>query len=257
VNLKGIRDTFRTRTDDKTRAHQYNDDASIDGLANEAVAEACVRARLLYDEDSSFLSIPITYGQAVYQLKPWIYEIRNAWLLSSSTADANNGRQLRLTDQSALDDQQSGGFPRSNLSTVRRRYSLVSSSWAGTNWREWAGHPLYLIRDQSRIQLVPIPKVTSPTYSLTLRLGVYRTPTDREEMSKDEDCPAIPNHWHARLIDWMLYRAYSNKDSEQEDPARAAEALKQFEMSFGKRQDANVIRKQSENRRKTVRCVWP
>lgn len=257
MNLQTLRDRFRNRADDESKPYFWSD-SSIDDKANEAIAEACVRARLLFDEGSQECIIPIVYGQAVYQLDPSIYEIVDAWITSSNQADPNNGRVLILTSQTALDQNNDLTTRRSSFNRANRSfYQNVLPYWAGGHWRTWKGQPRYLIQDQSRAQLVPSPFIEGATTTLTLNLAVYRTPLCSEQLKSPKDCPVIPSHWHERLIDWMLYRAFSDKDSERNDDVRSDKALTAFEASFGKRQDANVIRKQNERRRRTVSSVWP
>lgn len=84
----------------------------------------------------------------------------------------------------------------------------------------------------------------------TLVLSVYRLPL--APMVSDNDTPEINSKHHYRLLDWVLYRAYSKKDSDAEDIARAQKHEMEFIKSFGQRQDNNVLRKQKSNRPKTV-----
>lgn len=256
MNLQQLRDRFRKRADDLVVPYFW-DNETVAAKLNEAVAEACVRARLLFDEGSRQCRVPIVYGKAVYTIDPSIYEIVDAWITSSAQSDPNNGRVLIGTSQTAMDQQNDMTTRRSSFSNASRSfYQNTLPYWAGGHWRTWKGQPRYYIQDQSRLQLVPEP-VSAGTQTLMLNLAVYRTPLCSEEMVNTDDCPVIPNHWHERLIDWALYRAFSDKDSEKNDDARSAAALAAFEDSFGKRQDANVIRKQNERRRRTVGSVWP
>lgn len=256
MNLKELRDRFRKRADDESQPYFWSDD-NVDAKLNDAVAEAAVRARLIFDEGTPICQIPIVYGQAVYQCDPSIYEIMDAYIVSSEQSDPNNGRQLILTSQTTLDEQNGMNVRRSfGNSAIRSFYQNTLPYWAGGNWRTWKGQPRYLIQDQSRLQLVPQP-VSAGTQTLTLNIAVYRTPLCSEQMKSPKDCPVIPSHWHERLVDWPLYRAFADKDSQRNDDVRSAAALAAFESSFGKRQDANVIRKQNERRRRTVSSVWP
>jgi hypothetical protein len=209
---------------------------------NDAVAEACIRAKLIFDTTSPFCTIPIIVNQSVYTIDSTIFEISNVWLTARHTI-------LEGTDQSALDRGAVGPrFPRRGLTNRRTGWSGL---W-GRNWRTWKGVPGYYVQDGLRLQLVPIP-----TEADTLNLSVYRVPTEDELMETGSDDPVIGVQWHERLIDWALFRVYDNKDGEENDDQRAQLALDRFERSFGKRPDANVARKRSERRAHTTQINWP
>lgn len=84
----------------------------------------------------------------------------------------------------------------------------------------------------------------------TLLLSIYRLPL--QDMVNDADVLEINEKHDYRLLDWVLFRAYSKKDSDAEDIARAQKHEMEFVKSFGERQDNNVLRKQKSNRPKTV-----
>lgn len=84
-----------------------------------------------------------------------------------------------------------------------------------------------------------------------LTLNVYRYPLRDMEDSDDE--PEIAQRHHDGLLDWILYRAYTERDIEAEAPQRAANHLAAFTARFGDRQDANVMRKHRQQRRPVIR----
>lgn len=228
---------FRDRADDAADPPLYDDD-TVRGWLNEAVTEACIRARLIFDTNSPFCQIPIVADQAVYALDPSIIQIADMWL-------TNRRRILEGTDQSALDRG-------SMLPRWRRTHRYHCAELWGRNWRTWKGIPYYFIQDNLRLQLVPIP-----TEADTLNLSVYRIPTETEVMDAPAEEPVIAAQWHERLIDWALFRAYDKKDGEENDDARATIALARFEESFGKRMNAAVERKRAERRSHTTMTNWP
>lgn len=253
MNLESLREVVRSRADDKIAPNLWSDD-EIKLFLNEAVSEAAVRAKLIYDEDSSICRIPVVYGKAVYTLHPSIYEIVGAWLVKDN--DQNNARLLFGVSQSLLDS--SNVFHRrTDFNSYYRYFGNSFPYWLGTNWRNQTGEPRYYIQDQARIQLVPKPIQVTGSTPESIKLGVFRTPTEDEEMECDDDKPVIPAHWHQRLVDWALFRMYSKKDAETYDPNRAALAQAAFEDSFGKRVDANVVRKRNQRTRRTVACAFP
>lgn len=227
---------YRKESDDLAQPYR-NDDKTVVGWLNEAVDEAAIRAKLLFDTDSQFCSITIRANQAVYQLTAAIDTVQDAWLNST-------GQIVVGTDQSALD--------RTNLPNVCRPGN--QSGWPASNWRTATGTPQWFIQDGRRLQLVPIP-----TANDVLKLGVYRTATEAEKLSagSPQQEPVIAAQWHERLLDWVLFRAFSLRDEDQNDPRVAQEHLAAFEASFGIRADANVARKRRERRAHTTTINWP
>lgn len=227
---------YRKDADDLAQPYR-NDDKTVVGWINEAVDEAAIRARLLFDTDATFCAIPIRAGQGVYQLASVIDTVQDAWLGST-------GQIVVGTDQSALD--------RTNLPNV---YAPTGESgWPASNWRTAAGTPQWFIQDGRRLQLVPIPPADD-----VLKLGVYRTTTQNEKLTasnKDQE-PVIAAQWHERLLDWVLFRAFSLRDEDQNDDRLALLHEAAFEASFGKRPDANVARKRRERRAHTTLINWP
>ena len=70
-----------------------------------------------------------------------------------------------------------------------------------------------------------------------LNLTVARLPlTEMDDLGGDE--PEIRPEFHRSLRFWMLYRAYSKKDRETEDPEKAQANLALFEAEFGPRSSA-------------------
>ena len=65
---------FRQRADDAVAPHLFATDWLL-GVLSEAEKEACLRARLIWDESSAFLSVPLVADQATYALDPRIDRI--------------------------------------------------------------------------------------------------------------------------------------------------------------------------------------
>lgn len=82
-------------------------------------------------------------------------------------------------------------------------------------------------------------------------MTVIRLPMN--DMENDSDEPEIRKHHHMRLLDWVEHRAYNVKDADAFSPGESEKALIRFEISFGKRQDANVQRKHREKTGRVVR----
>ena len=227
---------YRKDSDDLAQPYR-NDDKTVVGWLNEAVDEAAIRAKLLFDTDSTFCSLQIRANQAVYQLASVIDTIQDAWLNST-------GQVVAGTDQSALD--------RTNL--PNNACTSADDGWPTCNWRTSTGTPQWFIQDGRRLQLVPIPSADD-----VLKLGIYRTATDGEKLStgNKEQEPIIAAQWHVRLLDWVLFRAFMRRDEDQNDDRLALGALAAFEASFGVRPDANVARKRRERRARVTTINWP
>jgi len=226
---------YRDRADDTAQPYGA-DDRTVTGWLNEAVDEAAIRAKLLFDSSSPICSLPIRANQAVYQLASAIDTVSDAWLEST-------GAQLVGTDQSAMDRLQ-----------PPPGWVVSPDNWPTINWRKWTGRPRWFIQDDRRLQLVPVP-----TAADTLHLSVYRIAMSSERLRAENKSgePVIAGKWHERLIDWALYRAYSRRDEDQSDPNLAATHFGLFEASFGSRPSANVARKRNERRAHTTRINWP
>ena len=52
------------------------------------------------------------------------------------------------------------------------------------------------------------------------------------------DEPEIAPRYHRSLVNWMLFRAFSKKDTQTQDDRRAAESLALFEQEFGQKSTA-------------------
>jgi hypothetical protein len=228
MNLRGLIGQFRARAEDTNKPYLFSDQA-ITGYLNEAQIEACVRARLIFDTDSRFLTIALRANKGEYKIDSSILQNGIVDVYVDGYAGMTTpGFKLDGTDQSVLD---------------RDRWF---------HYRSQTGRPRYFMQDGNVLRLAPIPDNTG-----TMRLAAYRMPTCSEALKEVGDEPFIPGQWHIRLIDWALYLAYSNNDPDTVNPGKAALAEARFESSFGKRVDANTERKRSERRSGVSRVNWP
>lgn len=115
-----------------------------------------------------------------------------------------------------------------------------------------AGQPSHAAHSgRSTLTLYPAPSGAGTLLSDVYRLPLY----DIDDSFSDE--PEIPAELHMGLVDWVLYRVYSTKDSELEDPARAQAALRDFTDRFGERRTGDAQRRHRERRRVTTRNQYP
>lgn len=101
------------------------------------------------------------------------------------------------------------------------------------DWRHCTGAPRYFLMDveTGKMRLDKIP-----TRDAVLKIECARLPL--KCLREPEDCIEIPDKYAPDLIYWMLFRAYSKKDSDTQDEGLAATNLAIFESIFGKRSSA-------------------
>jgi len=208
----------RERLDDELEPYLVSD-ASLAGWATEGEREACVRARLLFDDDASDLTrIALVLGRGIYAL-----DERVLFVVSAHLHWAAGGAPCRLALK--------------GVDWIREQSRRADS----------LGTP-HVAADDGRARLHVWPR---PVQAGELQLTIYRAPL--RPLVDPTDEPEIARRHHDGLVDWMLYRAYQIKDREIEDLARAAQALRDFTERFGERPSADVQRRQRERRRTTTR----
>lgn len=220
MNLQDLIGTYRQRADDAVAPYHVSDE-DLARFASEAEREACVRGNLIYDDLSpDLVTIAVLANTHTYDLDPLVTRIEAVNFVPTGTT---RGRELDLTGMDDLRD-----YP----------------DWQGRS----CSRPMKAVHIDTphSLRIWPTPSVAG-----TAHLAVYRLPLFDLEDASDE--PEIPSVHHDGLVSWMLYRAYSSKDSEQEDPARARDALAEFTSRFGERPSADTLRRQRERKRITTR----
>jgi len=208
--------SFRSRVDDLESPYLTSDALVLDWAA-EAETEAATRARLLKDNSSTMTQIAVLSGQRTYKADQRIFEVCSAlW--------NGQGTPLQVIHPSHFETQ----MPR---------------------WRDHeSSKPTAIMFENNTITIYP-----KPTQAGTLNLEVYRTPIyDIEELDDEFE---IQSMHQRRLIDWVLYRYYSQEDVEVRDEEKAMVSLARFEDSFGMKYSADSMRKQSQRRRHTTRRI--
>jgi hypothetical protein len=214
---------YRRRADDRAEPY-FMSDAQVLALLTEAEQEACQRSHPIFDYDTAeVVEYAIAAEQSSVALDPRVLRVDHAAFTPSG---ALRGCRMELTGIDAIRDMQDGR-------------TVISSR---------PSHAAHSVR--STLTLYPAPSVAG-----TLRLDVYRLPLYDIEDASDE--PEIPAELHMGLVDWVLYRVYSTKDSELEDPARAQVALRDFTDRFGERRTGDAQRRHRERRRVTTRNQYP
>lgn len=221
MKLGELVDRFRVAANDKVEPY-FNEDKDVIAWLNDAVDEACIRARLVHEHSNrDVCEIEVTTGSSQYQLHESLYEI------SFIAFDANDGscaRSVELVSPEYLD---------------RCYYE---------NWRSMIGRPRYAIQSETSIQLVPTPDQDG-----TLRLNGYRLPLSRME-ALDDSPTDLHVAQHVHLIEWALHKSFSIPDTEFFDPNRSQIAEIKFENVFGIRPNSDMRRMTRED---VPHCVVP
>jgi hypothetical protein len=205
VNLGELRSATRELLGDETPQYLWPD-ATLDRFLNNAVREACIRARLLKNDWQTLPELcryVVTAGESLIQLKPEVLVVRSGRLLGCD-------QKLWALTAESRDHQ--------------------CSTWDSDS--DDRGTPRYLVMDlaQKTVRLYPTPDIDGSLY-----LRVWRTPLPAELMSDAQPDPVIALPDPEELKHWAAHEAYMIKDTETFDPARSANHLAIFEQRFGSR----------------------
>lgn len=212
--------------DDHVEQYLFSD-AELTRHFNDAVAEACIRTRVLQDSSSAVAAIPLVVDQATYTLDPSIFAVRRARV---------DGQRdpLDLVDVSQLDCH----YPGWDDATLSN-----------------AGMPRCAMFDAHTGQMTIVPR---PSAAGTLRLMVWRSPVENELLDSSDPSaePALPAHMHRELKHWVAAQAVMNQDAEQHNPQMAGTQLALFEQAYGRKPTLHEIRLWSTNKRSRVRASF-
>lgn len=205
MNRGELRAATRTVLDDATAPYLWPDE-DINRRLNNAVREACLRARLLRadaDSDPDQCLLSVAKDTVMVALDPTILVVRSASL-------SDGARPLRMSSSDDMDKLEPG--------------------WdAG---RGETGTPQYAVMDIAQKVLRLWPK---PAADVTVQLRVWRVPTEDEQMTQDKDTPAVILPDAEELCHWAAYECYMVADSETFNANAAAEHLQMFTHRFGQR----------------------
>lgn len=230
MTLEDLIASFRVDADDQSRSVNGStsdllwQDDDVTRWFNEAVEEAALRKRLIFDDTTpDVCQIAVLEGVSGYPLNPALVEITAAFL---HTAGSERVIRLYATDRDEMD-------------RIR------------PDWRTDRCTPKYFIQEDTRIYL---PGIVDADY--TMKLEGYRLPLDDEQMSNDSDVPVIAQAHHRFLVHWATHRAYGKQDADTFDPNRSQLALDAFEKYFGLRPDADLRKDQQANRPHHNKAYW-
>ena len=201
--------TFRLEEDDNSVPYQWSS-VNLTKWFNEAENEAAFRAGLILDSGMADADLPS--GESSMSIHSAIYQI-----------DA-----LRLID--------SGGAVSYPYPSDRIEQDRINRDWRATT-----GKPTAFIHDDKH---VTFNRIADMKY--TVQIDAYRMPL--VPMSDDSDEPEIALIHHARLVDWVRYKAYSVPDTDFMNMGKAESSLAIFEAYFGRRPQADAARSTRANR---------
>ncbi len=220
MNLEELMTQARAALMDRQEPYLWGDEA-LAGYFNEAVQEACERAKLIEDSTTEAVCrIEAVPGQAEYALHASVLEVDRITF---------NGRLLHETSIEAMDRQT-------------------------TAWEAREGQPAQFVYEaptgaaKPRVRLVPAPALPG-----VIRLRVYRGALKPLSADVSAGKPEIAERFHVKLIDWVCRCAYMRPDPDGYDPGKAQMHEGLFERNFGVRPDANVQRKRRDKRPRLVR----
>lgn len=218
MKLSDLRTILRAEYLDDVAQPQLWSDSTLDRCINEACSEAVIRARIITDS----ITVDLLAGEGVYPLPASTLEIT----------------RLKVP----------GILPLTRLSVQQLDESGI--------WEERDGTPTgYLFTAQAfggdgDLTIYPIPAAAA-----TATLTIKRMPAT---LTAGSSIPEIPEHLHLHLLDWAAYRAFSLRDSDANDTARAAKHEAIFDARFGKRLPAVAMPGRADKRshRTKINSDW-
>lgn len=213
-----LRELLRTVYLDDAAEPYLWGDDLLDGFIEEAQQEAVIRSRSLVGP----LELPLVEGQGSYTLAAATLDITR---FRAPGAGSLGRISLEELDESGSWEQRQGR---------PTHYSFTSTQFSGDG------------------VLIVYP---APGSASLATLTVQRLPV---ALVNDDSEPELPAHQHLFLLDWAAHRAFTLRDSDAEDQARAAQHESAFAAAFGDRLDATAMRKRAEKRphKTKINTAW-
>lgn len=215
MKLSDLITELRVLLDDEAQPYLWSD-PQLTSYLNEAENEACIRARLIYDEDSDLTRLQAAANDPVLPL--------NALMLAVDRVYAAD-RALTRTTSDELDNLHGG------------------------RWKTTTGQPRRFFEEETYLRLFP-----TPTADTDVQIACWRLPLD--PLTDQDDEPEIHVRFHMQMLDWAAHLAFKRRDADAQDLQRAATHEARFSGSFGIRPDANVARKRRLKNVPICRPIW-
>lgn len=224
MELQALRALFRSRAFD-TRIPYASEDSSVNAWLNEAEREAAIRKDLIEEvELEAMCQIAVTAGTTLYTLHTKLLRITGLWWLAEDAEEGTLRQPVVLKSREEMD----------------RLYPT---------WRESTGAPCRAMFRDKQLRLGSIPDTDGTLYLEATRLPL-------EDMAEDDDAPEIAEAHHEPLVEWALYRHFTQPDGEIQNPKASADALAAFERHFGLKPDADRMRTNEDARPAFVKAYW-
>jgi hypothetical protein len=216
MTLQELIDEARRMSDDKAGRKLYDDDF-MTLAGNEGEREACLCARLLFDDTSGFLELPLVEDDVSLPLDARIDHIDYA----TFTPTGGAAQKLDVVGIDAI----RACDPTGRMLGQPRKVARI-----GQRLRVW-------------------PKANAAAAGM-IKLEVYRLPISDMTLA---DEPEIAPRYHLGLVHWMLHKAFLTKDGEAGDDAYSTLHFNKFHAIFGPSRDADAHTRHAEGRRITTR----
>jgi hypothetical protein len=248
-----LRDFRRpSRTDDNVKPYLASDEDVFDWMT-EAERQACLRARLIYDETTrDICRVPVVPGRIRYNLDPRIREVADVWVDRPPQGQPTSSHHLVLVNQN---NAQRRPLPyllgtNYNFDSIRTApgsdYGNTSSGWNEALQEGNCLHQASVDGTVLSLYTIPDQSFQNDQAPAVLRLCVYRLPL--KPITGPDDCFEIPELYQDDgLIHWLLYRFFDGNDPETADQTKAQQALAAFTARYGPLPDADAMRQQQEN----------
>lgn len=201
----------RIESGDDKEPYFISDEAYV-GWLNDALIEACIRGRLLYERDDFqlvYLDFPVD-TDTVSLPEKWI-EIDSAGIV------IHGHHVLQL--------------PILSPEEVRSKYPK--------DYQSYDSMPVCVVMNDTKLSIFP-----ASSKPLTLKVSGYRL---ADILSDMKDVPEIHELHHRHLVDYALYHAFSVPDAEFFDENRAMISKKAFDDYFGLPKDSDFRRLSRED----------
>jgi hypothetical protein len=215
MTLRGLIARCRERSLDSASPPFWTDQQWTDAL-NEAQDEACIRSRLIYDDN---ILISAVAGEAHITLPARAFSVCRVTV---------NGIKAEMSSSEYLDHV------------------------LGLNWDRSTGTPEWCYRVGNSLRLVPIPTSNADvvieafcTPSSQMRRG-----------ESNSDSPEIQERLHGKLVHWALHLFYSSQDADYANQNLADRHEAVFVSTFGPRPDEIEMRRTSSRPVRPVRCLF-
>lgn len=211
MKLSAMIRRFRLGSGDKEKPFQWTD-ADIAEWISEAERQACIRGRLIREDDNDPVCVIDLYpGERSYPLHSKIYEIISLFIKDASGAS----RPVFIKSREWLDANHSG-------------------------WRESTDPAWAVIQNDKSIRVVGAISAGDQLY-----IDCFRLPL--REMKNGDDCPEIHEAHHDHLVDWALHKAFQEQDANWFDANRSAIHEAKFTNYFGLLPDSDLRRSTRED----------